>query len=124
MTDKPTRPDYSAAARVAREMLADQALDEWPQRTAVNLDLPESLTFDEWKRIGQKLSAASSSLRWYVGDWLLHGERQWGEMYSEAMHLTGLAYDTLAHCKSIAAKFEPWRGAKNYDGSITVRLPP
>jgi hypothetical protein len=88
---------------------ADQAINDWPVRTAVSLTLPETLTFDEWQEIGRKICKASTSLRWYIGDWLLHGERKWGEMYSEAMRLTGLSYDTLAHCKSIAAKFEPWR---------------
>jgi hypothetical protein len=109
LTPKPTRPSNGGIDRVARQFLADKALDEWPQRTAVSLTLPEDLSFDYWKRIGQKLNSASSSLRWYIGDWLLHGERMWGEMYADAEQITGLSYDTLAHCKSVASKFEPWR---------------
>jgi hypothetical protein len=87
---------------------ADQVIDDWPARTAVSLTLPETLTFDEWREVGRKLGGASTSLRWYVGDWLLHCERKWGETYGPAAQIMGLSYDTLAHCKSIAEKFEPW----------------
>jgi hypothetical protein len=96
-----------------RANVADQAIDDWPVRTAVSLTLPETLTFDEWQEVGRKICKASTSLRWYIGDWLLHGERKWGEMFVAAVTITGLSYDTLAHCKSVAGKFEFWRRRQN-----------
>jgi hypothetical protein len=90
----------------ASNSLGDRTIDKWPQRTDVHLDLPENLSLEEWREIGRKLNRASSALKWYVGDWLLHGERKWGSAYTDAINIVGLSYDTLARCKSISARFE------------------
>lgn len=41
---------------------------------------------------------------WWVGDWLNYGERKWGEMYTQAIEVTGLSYQTLRDSKWVAAK--------------------
>lgn len=71
------------------------------------LQLPPGLTFEQWQQVGFTLRRINRAWRWWVGDWLNYGERAYGEMYSQAMDETGLAYNQLAQIAHVARKIEP-----------------
>jgi len=50
---------------------------------------------------------------WWVGDWLNYGEARYGEMYSQAIEITGYASQTLADAKWVASRIEPSRRHEN-----------
>lgn len=70
------------------------------------LELPEALSYEEWRGIGETLRGVEGSLMWWIGDWVRFGEKRWGERYQEAVAATGAAYGTVANAKSVAAKFD------------------
>lgn len=74
--------------------------------SAVGLRLPPDISFDQWNAVGDQLKAADRSVRWWVGDWLVHGERKWGEMYAQAMDATEDAYQTLADAKWVSQQID------------------
>lgn len=72
--------------------------------TKTALVVPEDATFEDWLAVGKQLSAYAGAVHWWVGDWLNHGERKWGEKYAEAVEATGFDYQTLADDKWVAGR--------------------
>lgn len=70
--------------------------------TPVSWQPPAELTFEEWTAIGNTLQQVGASLNWWIGDWLNYGERKWGEMYAQAIEVTGWNYETLRTAKWVA----------------------
>lgn len=70
--------------------------------TATGLVLPEDLPYERWVSIGDVLKRMEKSVQWWIGDWLRFGERKYGEMYSQALDVTGYEYSTLANMKWVA----------------------
>ncbi len=56
---------------------------------------PSTLSFEDWEAIGPMLHAMEGAVHWWIGDWLNHGERKWGEKYAQAMDETEFKYGTL-----------------------------
>lgn len=77
--------------------------------SAVSLDLPEGLSFEAWETIGRQLQSIAKSLMWWLGDWVLYGERHFGEAYVQAMELSGKAENTCLAAKWVAQKFPSLR---------------
>lgn len=63
-----------------------------------------SLSIGEWSEIGRQLGAAGNGLLWCIGDWFVMGERSYGSTYTEAIAITGYAYQTLADCAYVASR--------------------
>jgi N6-adenosine-specific RNA methylase IME4 len=76
------------------------------QGSETALALPDDLQLAEWEEIGRDLGRIESGRQWWTGDWLNHGERSYGEAYSQGMDATGLAYSTLSACAWVASRFE------------------
>lgn len=57
-----------------------------------------------WKALGAKLGARKSSACWWLGDWLLFGERAYGR-YDDAIGATGLDYQTLRNYATVSRRF-------------------
>jgi len=66
----------------------------------------EKLSFEEWSDTAERLMFIEASIQWTVGDWLNMGERLYGEMYSQVMKASKLAYQTLANYKWVSSKVE------------------
>ena len=71
--------------------------------TPVSWQPPTELTFEEWTAIGNTLQQVGASLNWWIGDWLNYGECKWGEMYAQAIEVTGWDYQRLANAKWVSA---------------------
>lgn len=69
--------------------------------TEVSMTLPPTMKFEDYDKIGRSLAGISdfSSLRlpWYIGAWLNYGEDRFPDRYSQAIHFTGLSYQTLCN---------------------------
>lgn len=64
--------------------------------TRVSLKIAEGLEYDEWRQIGQRLLTVAEASRWWIGDWLVHGEwGRYGEAYRAAVEELELAYDAV-----------------------------
>lgn len=63
-----------------------------------------TLAYEEWIAIGNTLQQVNASLNWWIGDWMNYGEKKWGEMYAQAVEVTGWDYQRLANAKWVSAR--------------------
>jgi hypothetical protein len=70
--------------------------------TAKGLRLPTGLTLEEWLGAGRQLATIASASAWWVGDWLVYGERNYGRRYRAALELTSFDYKTLRNYAWVA----------------------
>jgi len=60
-------------------------------------------TFDEWVSCGHFIQEAEQSVQFWIGDWLIYGEKTYGKAnYEQAIQQTGLEYQTLRDYKWVA----------------------
>jgi len=64
--------------------------------TAVGLQFHPDISFDEWLSVGTTLTHLDRWVQFAIGDWILYGEKTWGETYAQAMDETGIDYQRLA----------------------------
>jgi hypothetical protein len=68
----------------------------------------EDISYEEWEDAGDLIASAEFRSRmffaWAWGDWLHYGAKQYGEVYAQAIHKTGLSYSTLQNYKWVAHK--------------------
>ena len=81
------------------------------------LAIRDPLTFDEWLDCGHVLWRIKQSMQWCIGDWLVYGERQYGEMYAQALDETGYRYGSLRNMLYVAGKIELSRRRDNLSWS-------
>ncbi len=68
--------------------------------------VPDSdLDLRQWQTVGRSLGRLGRYSKWWIGDWLLYARGQWGEMYTEAIKITGYDYGSLRNMASVAQKF-------------------
>lgn len=70
--------------------------------TETSFDLPADLPFEVYIAVGWKLAERRKRVMWWISEWLLHGERVYGETYTQAAEITGLSPDTLKNYVSTA----------------------
>lgn len=80
--------------------------------TQLTLDLDadgKPLPFDKYTTLGGYLGQVNRSCSWWIGDWLLYGEKYHGEEWAQALEVTGLAEHTLLNRMSICRAIPPNR---------------
>ena len=75
---------------------------------AVSWQAPKQMTYAEWAEIGSKFQYVNGSLNWWLGDWINEGESRYGEMYAQAIELTGNSLENLKKYKQIAFNVKKW----------------
>ncbi|MFI5821803.1 coumermycin A1 biosynthesis transcriptional regulator CouE [Streptomyces rishiriensis] len=73
------------------------------------LQIPQDLSLEAWCRLGGRILTVCDSSAWWIGDWLVFGQNQYGDRYRRAMEKTKLDYQTLRNYAWVARKFEPSR---------------
>jgi len=63
------------------------------------------MTYDSWRRVGHQIGLVSDSSAWWMGDWLLHGEKLFPDRYRRAIQETTLDYQTLRNYAWVARRF-------------------
>jgi hypothetical protein len=64
-----------------------------------------AISMEHWLAIGHELVAISDASAWWLGDWLVYGERKFPERYRVAISSTNLSYKTLRNYAWVARKF-------------------
>jgi hypothetical protein len=77
--------------------------------TPTELRIPLGMTYGAWKRVGTHIALVADSSSWWLGDWIVYGQGQYGKRYLEAIEATQLDYQTLRNYAWVARKFEPPR---------------
>lgn len=67
----------------------------------------EDISFEEWRQAGAGLFEIHKMSAVWIGDWLTTGERKFGETFSDALEITGLSIDSLAHYRSTMGRVPP-----------------
>jgi N6-adenosine-specific RNA methylase IME4 len=89
-----------------------EVTNEDVEYSRTGLVLNNDLSYEEWQKIGDKLTSIEGSIQWWIGDWLNYGERKYGEMYSQVLD-AGNNYQTARDAKWVAGKFELSRRRDN-----------
>ncbi|WDZ85075.1 LmbU family transcriptional regulator [Micromonospora cathayae] len=119
-TDRSLSASIPPAARSVRHALAlhpkhpagrgaNLGLDSVVVPQPTSLHIPASVPYSTWDRIGGQLSLIVRSSAWWLGDWLLYGERMYPDRYAAAIERTSLDYQTLRNYAWVARRFEPHR---------------
>jgi hypothetical protein len=94
---------------VPRQPVGAVSPDRNTRTTPTALRIPSGMGYAEWKRIGTKIALIADSSSWWLGDWIVYGQGQYGRRYLEAIEATQLDYQTLRNYAWVARKFEPPR---------------
>jgi hypothetical protein len=73
----------------------------------VSLVIDDDVEFEVWEAAGRALEIAGLAIQWYLGDWLSHGERKWGEKYAQVIDghkKTGIPINTLRDYQRVAGQ--------------------
>ena len=69
--------------------------------TSTGLVIKKGLPFEKWEKIGGFLEKMNKAMGWWWGDWLNYGEREYGEMYSQALKESPYTLRTLQTLKAV-----------------------
>jgi hypothetical protein len=75
------------------------------RQTATALYLADCLSFDEWRDVGSYISVLHNASAWWIGDWILYGQAEYGRRYRVALEVTNLDYQTLRNYAWVASRF-------------------
>lgn len=73
---------------------------------AVDLGLPDGLTFEEWLEKGRTYQAIAQGALWWLGDYIRYGAR-YGERAAQAVTSLGFAPHTAQNAAWVAEKIPP-----------------
>jgi hypothetical protein len=73
--------------------------------TSRGLQIAPDVDFETWAALGSRIAGISSACAWCLGDWLVFGERTYGERYRAAVDATSLDYQTLRNYAWVARRF-------------------
>jgi hypothetical protein len=74
--------------------------------TPTALQLRNGIAFDDWLDVGRRISLIASASGWWLGDWLVYGQRTYRERYRTALDTTPLDYQTLRNYAWVARRFD------------------
>lgn len=69
--------------------------------------LSEDIDYDTWEKKGSILQTIHAHINWWIGDWILFGEKKFPDKYSQAVFITGKSEPTLRNCAWVASVFSP-----------------
>jgi hypothetical protein len=100
-----------SSAIVRARQLSGASLTVHPglRTTPTSLVLPENLSVDTWRHVGEEIVGISVASVWWLGDWLVFGVRKYPDRYKRAMRETSLDYQTLRNYAWAARRFPPQR---------------
>ena len=73
----------------------------------IALVLPDGLSYHAWKGVGERILTIRGATQWWIGDWVLSGERCHPQVYSQA--LPDYSLDTIRNYTWVASRIEPRR---------------
>jgi len=89
------------------EPFKDEAATFRGELTRTGFLIEPGLVYEEWAAMGHGLIAMAEASMWWVGDWLLYGEHEYGEKYAQAVEATGYGLSTLKNAQWVSDRFPP-----------------
>lgn len=83
--------------------------------TPVGMEMLPGATFAEWSDVGKVLKQVRKAYTWLVIDWLIHGEREWGETYRQTAEQLGYKVESLHNYVSVGRRVEISRRREELD---------
>lgn len=96
-------------ARSPELLRADFPAQRRCRSTRTALYFRPELSYEEWQQLGEHLLTVADSSAWWVGDWLLFGQRRYSDRYERAIRRTGFDYQTLRNYAWVASRFDATR---------------
>lgn len=83
--------------------------------TCIGWIAPDGMTRESYIATSDVLWEWLRGEKWCIGDFIIYGEDnvKWGETYAQAMEVTGLSYERLAHIAGICRRFQFCRRRQN-----------
>ena len=97
------------AAEAFEEGRPDALLSPRSRAVRTGLKIKEGLPFDEWCRLGAQVGALADASAWWIGDWLVYGQRAFPGRYRKAIEVTGFGYQTLRNYAWVASQIPVYR---------------
>jgi hypothetical protein len=85
--------------------------------TPVSLQLPQGLSYDQWRDTGLAYARLGKAVQWWLGDWLVYGDQAFGELYAQAASETGYSEESLRGFQWVSGMIEPRHRNKNLSWS-------
>jgi hypothetical protein len=95
--------------------------------TPTGLAVTGSPSYEQWHGAGFQLKTLYRGILWIIGDWLILGERLFGQEHTQGLDDLGYDYSTLRNARRVALNVEPERRRPqlSFDHHLTVAdLPP
>lgn len=70
------------------------------------LEIPEDLSQERWLELGDGLRRLGQGYQWWIGDWLVAGEKRYGATFDLATRVTGLDESSLKVYKWVSGRVE------------------
>jgi hypothetical protein len=99
--------------KAANGPLKTRRLRDSTRTTRSCLYLRRGMSFADWVRIGHDLMCISSASAWWLGDWIVYGQRAYRQRYMAALEATPLDYHTLRNYAWVARHVEMSRRRDN-----------
>ena len=77
-----------------------------PAAHSFDLRIPDDFDYDEWKEFGKRIATADAKIRFVIGDWIIAGNRKWGDIYTDAASITGKSAGYLRDCVWVSSAFQ------------------
>jgi hypothetical protein len=77
------------------------------------------MDIEEYLVLGRTIGLMRQGIQWAIGDFLIAGEQQYGEMYAQAIDLFDLSYDRLKNYVYVCRAF-PTEKSRQRDCSFSV----
>lgn len=93
------------------------------QPTALVFLTDDVIPYDVLNAIGDRLQSGYGSINWWLGDWLNRIERDHGELYTQAIDVTGMGIGRLQNCKYVASRVQTSCAMRFCHGLTTTKSP-
>jgi len=91
--------------------------------TLTHLELPDDLTWDEYDFVGDQIQNLVYAWQWFLGDWMLYGEKRFGEdAYQAVNERLGIHPETRKRVTWVCSRVAPERRRSGLRFSIHERV--
>jgi hypothetical protein len=89
--------------------------------SATGMCFSSRMPYEIWSALGPRIAAHANASRWWLGDWVVFGERRYGHRYRVAIQATGLDYQTLRNYAASATTLSwPAASTRPVGGTISA----
>ncbi len=103
-------------------MAVDGTLVRLAEVSPVAWTSERELALSDWILQGRRIGTVSRGAQWWLGDWLMYGNRHYGDTYIKAAKITTYDIQSLMNMVYVASRFEISRRRENVSWSHHATL--